>query len=275
VVGVEGAGVIEEIAPGADLRAGDRVVWTQVMGSQSTHLLVPVERLVRIPEGIGYGQAAGLLQQGLTAYFLTRSVWKVGSSSTVVVQAASGGVGRFICQLAKLEGARVIAVVGSAGKSDGARAAGADEVIVRDEDDMARRVAELTGGEKANVVFDGVGRDTFDASLACLGPRGALVLFGQSSGPVPPFAPQTLAKGSLFVTRPSFADYLGAAASYRRAAEDLLELVRQGIVTVHIDRTLPLEAIAEAHRALETRETSGKVVLLPHTTAGPGARHAT
>lgn len=270
VVGSEGAGRVLEV--GADVSGpavGDRIVWATSDGAYATRAVVPARDAVPVPDGVDDATAAALLMQGLTAHYLATSTVELGDGDEVLVHAAAGGVGLLLTQLATARGARVIGTVGSAAKEELARGAGAAEVIrYRELDDLTHQlpaiVRELTGGRGVRAVYDSVGRDTFDASLASLRPRGVLVLFGASSGPVPPVDPQRLnAAGSVYLTRPSVGAYTATRAELLRRADELFAAVQDGRLDVRIGATFPLEQAAEAHRALEARRTTGKVLLLP------------
>ncbi|GIG27871.1 quinone oxidoreductase family protein [Cellulomonas marina] len=270
VVGSEGAG--EVVAVGADVDGvvvGDRVAWASSPGSYAELQRVPARELLPVPDGVDDRVAAALPLQGMTAHYLVRSTVQLGPGDEVLVHAAAGGVGLLLTQLATAAGARVVATVGSAEKEALARGAGAAEVIrYRELDDLGRdlpaAVRELTGGRGVRAVYDGVGRDTFDASLASLRPRGVLVLFGASSGPVPPVDPQRLnTGGSLFLTRPTLGSYTATREELTWRAGELFDAVVAGHLDVRIGATYPLDEAAEAHRALEGRATTGKVLVLP------------
>lgn len=264
-VGVEGAGVVEAIGAGvAHVRAGDRVVYTGPIGSYSEVRLAPAERLVGVPEGVSDAQAAAIFTKGLTAWaFLTRT-HAVAAGETVLLHAAAGGVGLLMVQWLKALGAKVIGTVGSDEKAARARAAGCDHVIVYSREDFAKRARELTGGAGVPVVYDSVGRATFEGSLDALAPRGLLVSFGNASGAVPPFDIMGLAKrGSLFLTRPSVFHYIARREDLEAGAAEVFALVRGGKLKVEVSRTWPLAEAADAHRALQARETVGSVLLAP------------
>jgi NADPH2:quinone reductase len=264
-VGVEGAGVVEEVGAGVShVRPGDRVAYNAPGGSYSEVRLVPADRLVRLPEGVDDPTAAAALTKGLTVQALVRRTHPVRAGETVLWHAAAGGVGLIATQWLKALGATVIGTVGSDEKAAIARAHGCDHVIVYTREDFPSRVRELTGGAGVPVVYDSVGKATFDGSLDCLAPLGLMVSFGNASGAVPPFDIGVLArKGSLFLTRPMVFTYIARREDLERGAAELFEVVRTGKVKVEIGRTWPLAQAAEAHRALEARETTGSVVLLP------------
>jgi NADPH:quinone reductase len=265
IPGMEGAGVVEETGPEVtEVHPGDRVAWAMQVGAYAEFAIVPAWKLVKIPEGIDERDAAALMLQGMTAHYLTTSVHQLQAGETVLIHAAAGGAGLLLVQLARRAGARVIGTVSTAAKAELARAAGADEVILYTESDFEPETRRLTDGRGVQVVYDSVGRDTFAKSLNCLAPRGMLALYGQSSGPVEPFDPALLARnGSLFLTRPSLAHYAADAAELSWRAGELFALVASGELRLRIDRTFPLAAAAEAHRQLEGRLTTGKVLLIP------------
>ena len=266
VAGSEGAGVVREVGPEVqDVAPGDRVAWAMVAGSgYTTTAVVPADRAVPVPEGVSTEQAAAVLLQGMTAHFLCRTTYPVQPGDDVVVHAAAGGVGLLLTQLVTRLGGRVLATVSTAEKEALARAAGAAEVVRYDTEDVAERVRGLTGGRGAAVVYDGVGASTFGASLDCLAPRGMLVLFGASSGAVPPFDPMTLAgKGSLFLTRPSLGHYVADRAELLERAGDVLARVRDGGLDVRVGARYPLQDARRAHEDLAGRRTTGKSLLLP------------
>ncbi|HEU5059775.1 MAG TPA: quinone oxidoreductase [Kofleriaceae bacterium] len=262
-IGREGAGTILECGPGVGLASGTRVAWSGIPGSYATHLVAPADRLVPVPDSLDAAQAAALMLQGITAQYLTRTTYPLRAGATCLIHAAAGGVGRLLCQLAHLAGARVIGTVSTEEKAAAARAAGAGEIIRYDQTDFAAEVHRITGGAGVEVVYDGVGAATFQGSLDSLAVRGMLVLFGQSSGVVPPIDPAALAARSLFLTRPALHHYTRDRAELVARASEVLGLAAEGKLTVAIDRVLPLEQAAEAHRLLEGRATSGKVLLRP------------
>lgn len=263
--GQEAAGVVESVGQGvAEVAPGDRVAYTGVQGAYAQRAAVPAARLVKLPEGLGARQAAAAMLQGMTAHYLTHSTVELAPGDWCVVHAAAGGVGLLLCQLAKARGARVLGTVSTEEKAALARAAGADEVVLYTRQDFAAETRRVTGGRGARVVYDSVGRDTFEKSLDALAPRGLLALFGQSSGPVPPFDPSLLnKKGSLFLTRPSLNAYIASREELLARAGEVLRRVQDGSLKLRIDRELPLAQAAEAHRLLESRATTGKVLLIP------------
>ena len=265
VLGLEGSGSVSQIGSGVDtLAVGDRVAWCAGPGTYAQYVAVPVEKLVKIPEAIGFSDAAAAMLQGITAHYLGVDTYPIQKGDTVLIHAAAGGVGQLLIQVAKRRGARVLATVSTEAKAELARKAGADEVILYSRKDFEEEVKRLTGGAGVDVVYDGVGQSTFFKSLACLKRRGMLVSFGQSSGKIPDFDPAVLgAKGSLYLTRPSIFHYISDRASLERRALEVLGWVAAGKLLLHIGEKLPLAEAAEAHRRLETRKTAGKVLLIP------------
>ena len=263
--GTEAAGTVEAVGPGVTtVRTGDRVASINVLGAYAEYALVPAERLVPLPDRVSTRQAAAVMLQGMTAQYLTTSTFPLERGQTCLVHAAAGGVGLLLCQMAKRAGARVIATVSTEAKAALAREAGADEVILYTQTDFETEVKRLTAGAGVHVIFDSVGRTTFAKGLSCLVPRGTMVLFGQSSGPIEPFDPQVLAqKGSLFLTRPTLVHYTATRAELLERAGQVLGLVASGALAVRIGHELPLTQAVEAHRDLEERRTTGKVLLLP------------
>ena len=263
-LGCEGAGVVEAIGAGVhDVAPGARVAWTEVPGSYATHVVARADKLVPVPDELDAAHAAAAMLQGMTAHYLTRSTVRLGVGDTCLVHAAAGGVGLLLCQLGRRAGARVLGTVSTDEKAAAARAAGADEVIRYDRTDFAEEVLRFTGGAGARVVYDGVGASTFDGSLRCLAVRGMLALFGQASGPVPPLDLSRLAARSLFITRPVLFHYVAERGELLERAGEVLGMVARGELRLTIDRELPLAEAAEAHRLLEGRATSGKLLLRP------------
>ena len=260
--GQEAAGVIDMVGEGVfNVKVGDRVAYAFTIGAYAEYTIVPAEKIVLVPESVDSRTAAALMLQGMTAHYLVTDTYQVHSGQTVLIHAAAGGTGLLLVQMAKLRGARVLATVSTDAKAKLVREAGADEVFQYD--DFDTEVKRLTNGYGVDVVYDSVGKDTFDRSLNCLRPRGYMVLFGQSSGAVPPFDIQLLnSKGSLFLTRPSLGYYTATADETQSRAAAIFALVEGGKLNVRIDRALPLEQAPEAHRALSSRETTGKVILV-------------
>lgn len=264
VIGREAAGVVDEVGPGVSgLEPGQRVAHVMAAGSYAEAAVVVAERLIPLPESIGDEQAAGSLLKGLTAWYLLRRTYEVGAGETILLHAAAGGVGLIACQWASHLGATVIGTVGSEEKADLARSHGCTHPILYRNEDVVERVREITGGKGVPVVYDSVGRDTFDGSLSCLAPRGLLVSFGQSSGPVPPLDIGKLARqGSVFLTRPTLATYVAERTELLDAAAELFDLVGRGVVEINVGQRYPLSEAATAHRDLEARRTTGSTVLL-------------
>src|ERR1700731_2701040 len=259
-LGSQGVGVAEELGPEVrNVRVGDRVVF--VGNSYATHALAPAAWLIPVPDGIGIEQAAAGMNQGFLAYAFTHFAYPIKAGDWCLIQAAAGGIGLLLCQMAKIREGRVIGVTSTSDKAEFVRRAGADEVIISKQADIAKEARRITGGRGVNVVYDGVGKDTFDASLNSLAPGGYLVLYGQSSGYVPPFDLVTLQeKGSLFLTRTNGSPYF---KEYPRYMEQFVDWVRQGKLCIRIDRTYPLAEAAEAHAAFEKRQVTGRMLLLP------------
>lgn len=264
-LGLEGAGVVEAVGSRvSSLQVGARVAWCQAPGSYATRVAVPAERAVAIPNGLDDATAAALLLQGMTAHYLCTDTFRLGPGHAALVHAAAGGVGLLLVQLAKRAGARVFGTVSTPEKADLARRAGADEVIFYREQDFEAEIKRLTEGLGVDVVYDSVGKATFEKSLRSLRPRGYLVLYGQSSGMVPPIDPQVLsAGGSLFLTRPTLGHYTRDRAELMARAQALFQAVARGELEVRIGRTFPLREARAAHEALAGRETTGKILLIP------------
>jgi NADPH:quinone reductase len=259
-LGSQGVGIVEQLGPEvSDVRVGSRVVF--VGGSYATHALAPAAWLIPVPDGVGLEQAAAGMNQGFLAYAFTHFAYPVKPGDWCLIHAAAGGIGLLLCQMAKLRGGHVIGVTSTADKAKAVRDAGADEVIISKESDIAKEARRITEGRGVNVVFDGVGKDTFEASLDSLTPGGYLVIYGQSSGYVPPFDLMTLQeKGSLFLTRTNGRPYF---KEYPHYLELFVTLLKQGKLSIRIDRTYPLAEAAQAHAAFEQRQVSGRVLLLP------------
>jgi NADPH2:quinone reductase len=257
--------VVTALGPGvSEVAVGDRVAYSGVFGAYAEAAAVPASKLVKLPEGVTTRQGAAAMLQGMTAHYLAVSTYPLKPGDTCLVHAAAGGVGQLLCQIAKLRGARVLATVSTEEKARLAREAGADEVILYTEIDFAAEVKRLTEGRGVQVVYDGVGRTTFEKSLDSLAPRGLMALFGQSSGTVPPVEPAILnAKGSLYLTRPSLPHYTATREELLARAGDVLGWIAEGRLRVQVGAEYPLAEAAEAHRALEGRRTVGKVLLIP------------
>ena len=264
-LGQEGAGVVEAVGPNVtEVKPGDRVAYASQQGSYAEYQVVSSWRLVPVPAAIGAQQAAAVMLQGMTAHYLCFSTYPLRPGDTALVHAAAGGVGLLLVQMAKRCGARVVGTVSTEEKAHLAREAGADEVILYTQTDFEAEVKRLMGGKGVNVVYDSVGKTTFDKSLNCLRPRGYMVLFGQSSGSVPPFDPQVLnAKGALFLTRPTLGFYAADRQELQSRTNDLFAWMASGELKVRIDRTFPLAQAADAHRYMEGRQSKGKVLLIP------------
>jgi NADPH2:quinone reductase len=261
--GVEGAGVVRSSGSDA-FSPGDRVAWASGMGSYSELVRVPAEAAVRVPDDVDLEQAAAVLLQGATAHYLVHDTFRLGEGTRCLVHAGAGGVGHLLIQMAKRLGAEVFTTVGSSEKARIARSAGADHVIEYRDVDFADAIREIAGERPLDVVYDGVGADVFDRGLDLLAPRGMMVSFGNASGPVEPVAPlELMRKGSLFLTRPTIVDYFTDPAERDRRANDLFAWLADGSLEVRIGARLPLREAAEAHRMLEGRRTTGKVLLLP------------
>ena len=263
--GSEAAGTVVAVGPGAtEFRAGDRVAWQGGSGAYAERAAVPADRLVPLPEDVSTKQGAAAMLQGMTAHYLACSTFPLKPGDACLVHAAAGGVGLLLCQIAKRRGARVIGTVSTPEKAALARAAGADEVILYVEQDFEAEVRRATDGAGVQVVYDSAGRTTFERSLRCLAPRGMMVLYGQSSGPVGAFDPQVLnQRGSIFLTRPVLGHYTATRAELLQRANEVLGWVRDGTLRLRIEHEFPLSQAAEAHRQLQGRATTGKLLLIP------------
>lgn len=263
--GQEGAGVVTEV--GTDVKGltpGDRVAWSSVLGSYAEYAAVPAERLVLIPGGVSERDAAAAMLQGMTAQYLTHTTFPLKKGDTALVHAAAGGVGLLLVQMAHNLGIRVIGTVSTEEKAQLARAAGADEIIYYTQTDFEEETRRLTDGRGVDVIYDGVGKSTFEKGLNVLRPRGMMVLFGGSSGAVPPLDPIVLTqKGSLFLTRPSLNHYIATRAELMERAEAVFQMMAAGKLKLRIERTYPLVEAQKAHRELESRKTTGKLLLIP------------
>lgn len=261
--GSEAAGVVDAVGEGVtEVKVGDRVAYAMHRGSYAEYAVVPAWILAPLPDEISFETAAAVMLQGLTAHYLTHSTFPIQPGHKVLVHAAAGGVGLLLVQMAKARGATVFGTVSTQAKAELAKAAGADEVILYTQEDFAEAIQTITGGEGLDCVYDSVGKDTFEKSLKCLRPRGYLVLFGQSSGPVPPVDLQILnSHGSLYVTRPSLAHYILDREELLQRTNDLFTWIKEKRLDVRIDSTFPLAQAAEAHKRLESRASSGKILL--------------
>jgi NADPH2:quinone reductase len=264
-LGMEGAGVVDAVGDGVtEVKKGDRVTYAMIPGSYAEYAVVPAAKLAPLPANLDAKIAAGLMLQGMTAHYLTRSTYPLKPGETALIHAAAGGVGLLLVQAAKIAGALVIGTVSTEAKARLAKEAGADEVILYTQADFLAEVKRITDGRGVQVVYDSVGATTFDKSLDCLRPRGYMVLFGQSSGPVPPVNVGVLvAKGSLFLTRPSLNHYMLSRAELLERTNDLFDWTASGKLKLRIESAYPLKAAAEAQRQLEARQTTGKVILIP------------
>jgi NADPH2:quinone reductase len=265
VLGQEGAGVVTAVGPEVkSAKPGDRVAWAGVLGSYAEFAAIPGDRLVQVPQGVSDQQAAAVMLQGMTAHYLSHDTFPLKRGQTALVHAAAGGVGQLLVQMAHNIGARVIATVSTDEKAKLARQAGADEVILYTQADFETETKRLTEGKGVDVVYDSVGKTTFEKGLNVLRPRGMMVLFGGSSGPAPPFDPiQLLAKGSLYLTRPGLVHYIATTEELRERASALFQMIAEGKLKLRIEHTYPLADAAKAHRDLEGRKTTGKLLLIP------------
>lgn len=265
IVGQEAAGVVT--STGHEVRTvkpGDRVAYTGIQGSYAEYAAVAADRLMKIPDQLDFHQAAACMLQGMTAHYLTHSTYPIKKGDTVLIHAAAGGVGLLLVQMAKYLGARVIGTAGSKEKADLAREAGADEVIIYSEQDFENETRRLTDGTGVHVVYDGVGKSTFEKDLNVMRPRGYVVLFGGASGPVPPFDLIKLSqKGSLFVTRPTLHHYISTRDDLEQRSGDVMQMILSGNLKLRIHKKYPLAEAQQAHRDLEGRKTTGKLLLLP------------
>lgn len=263
--GLEGAGTITEVGDGVEgFAVGDRVAWSGSIGSYAARKAADSDELVHVPNGVPLETAAAVMLQGLTAHYLASDTFAVGPGHRALIHAGAGGVGLLLTQIAKRRGAEVFATVGSAEKAELSRAAGADHVIEYRSVDFADAIADIAGHRPIDVVYDGVGKTTFDKGIAVLRPRGTMVTFGNASGPVDPVSPLELMRnGSLFLTRPTLFDHIATPAEFRSRASDLFEWIEAGDLDVRIGDTYPMSEAGAAHTALESRRTTGKVLLVP------------
>jgi len=264
-LGLEAGGTVTAVGPGVtEVKVGDKVAYTGVPGAYAQYAAVPAARLVVLPQGVSTKQGAAIMLQGMTAHYLACSTYPLKKGDTCLVHAAAGGVGLILCQIARLRGAKVIGTVSTEEKAKLAREAGADETILYTRQDFAAEVKRITGGKGLQVVYDSVGKDTWEGSLNCLAPRGLIALYGQSSGPIGMIDPQILnTKGSLFLTRPSLNVYIATREELQQRAGELFGWIREGKLKLRMEFEFPLKDAAEAHRALEGRKTTGKVLLIP------------
>lgn len=265
VAGNEGAGEVTAVGPGvSDIKVGDRVAYVTALGGYAAERLLPAERAVKLPDGISYEQAAGMMLKGMTVQYLINRTFKVEKGMNVLIHAAAGGVGLIACQWANALGANVIGTVGSKEKADLARANGCHHTIIYTQEDFVARVKEITKGELCPVVYDGVGKATFPGSLDCLRPLGLFVSFGNASGPIEAFNLGILSqKGSLYVTRPSLNTYTASRKDLLETANSLFDVVQRGAVKIPISRTYALKDAQQAHRDLESRKTTGSIIFKP------------
>jgi NADPH2:quinone reductase len=263
--GMEAGGTVTAVGANvSEVKVGDKVAYTGIPGAYAQYAAVPAARLVVLPAGLSTKQGGAAMLQGMTAHYLACSTYPLKPGDTCLVHAAAGGVGLLLCQIAKMRGARVIGTVSTDDKAQLARAAGADEVILYSTQDFEAEVKRITGGKLCQVVYDAVGKTTFDKSLNCLAPRGLLAFYGAASGPVPPFDLATLAaKGSLYITRPSLNTYTAAREELLQRSSEVLGWIRDGKLKLRTEFEFPLKDAADAHRALEGRKTTGKVLLIP------------
>jgi NADPH:quinone reductase len=265
-LGLEAAGVISQVGIGIEgFQVGDRVAYSSIPGAYAEYAHAPADKIVKIPDGVDTKTAAAVMLQGMTAHFLVNDTYHLKAGETCLIHAVAGGVGLLLTQMAKAKGATVIGTTSTEEKARLAKDAGADHVILYTHEDFEEGVKRIMNGKGLQVVYDSVGKTTFDKSLNVLAMRGMMVLYGQSSGPVEPFAPQLLnAKGSLFLTRPSLFHYIATREEFVKRASDVFTLIQQGKLNVHIGETFALDDAAQAQRKLESRQTTGKILLLPN-----------
>ena len=264
IAGVEAAGTVQSVGSDVDtVSVGDRVAYCSVPGSYAEQAAVPAWRLVKLPAGLSTRDGAAVMLQGMTAHYLCHDTYAVQPGDRVLVHSGAGGVGLLLIQMCKMRGAYVYTTVSTDAKAELARSAGADCVILYTQQDFAQEIARETDGAGLNAVFDAVGKDTFDGSLASLAPRGTLALYGQASGAVPPVDPRVLGNGSKFLTRPGLGDYTANRAELEQRANAILGWVQSGALKLRVEHTFPLSNAAEAHRQLAARATTGKLILTP------------
>jgi NADPH:quinone reductase len=264
IVGVEGAGVVRKVGAGVtNVKEGDLVAYCSVPGTYAERAIAPAARLIKMPPGLDAQTGAAAMLQGMTAHYLCHSTYRVQQGDRVLIHAGAGGVGLLLIQMVKRLGGYVFSTVSTEAKAELVKGAGADHVIIYTRQDFAEEVKKATDGKGVQVVYDAVGKTTFDKSISCLGRRGYMVLYGQASGPVPPMDPRVLANGSLFLTRPGLGDYTATREELEQRAGDVLGWVKSGELKLRVEHVFPLSEAAEAHRQLESRATTGKVVLIP------------
>ncbi len=264
IVGVEGAGVVSRLGAGVtSLKEGDIVAYSSVGGSYAEQALIPADRLVKMPAGLDAKSGAAVMLQGMTAHYLCHSTYAVQPGDRVLIHAGAGGVGLLLIQMVKRLGGHVFSTVSTDAKAELAKGAGADQVILYTQQDFAAEVKKATDGAGVQVVYDAVGQTTFDQSISCLGRRGHMVLYGQASGPPPPMDPRVLGAGSLYLTRPGLGDYIVTREELEQRAGDILNWVKSGELKLRVEHVFPLSEAAEAHRQLESRATTGKLLLIP------------
>ena len=264
IVGVEAAGVVRALGPEVSgVKPGDLVAYCSIPNSYAEQVVVPAARLIKMPTGLDAKAGAAAMLQGMTAHYLCHSTYPVKRGDRVLVHAGAGGVGLLLIQMVKKLGAYIYSTVSTGAKAELAKGAGADEVIIYTQQDFAAEVKRATNGEGVQVVYDAVGKTTFDKSMDCLARRGYMVLYGQASGPVPPVDPRVLGNGSKFLTRPGLGDYTATRPDLEKRAGDVLRWVKSGELKLRVEHVFPLSEAAEAHRQLESRATTGKVLLIP------------
>ena len=263
-IGVEAAGVVRAVAPGvSEVREGDEVVFCTVPGCYAERIVAPSWRLIKLPTGLDARAGAAVMLQGMTAHYLCYSTYPVQRADRVLVHAGAGGTGLLLTQMIKQLGGYVFSTVSTEAKAELSREAGADHVVIYTQQDFADEVKRATGGDGVQVVYDSVGKTTFDQSISCLSRRGYMVLYGQASGAPPPMDPRNLANGSLFLTRPGLGDYTTNREELEKRSSDILNWVKSGELKLRVEHVFPLSEAAEAHRQLEGRATTGKVLLIP------------
>jgi NADPH2:quinone reductase len=264
IVGVEGAGVVRKVGAGVtNVKEGDLVAYCSVPGTYAEQAIAPAARLIKMPPGLDARTGAAAMLQGMTAHYLCHSTYRVQPGDRVLIHAGAGGVGLLLIQMVKRLGGYVFSTVSTEAKAELAKGAGADHVIIYTQQDFAEKVKKATDGKGLQAVYDAVGKTTFDKSVSCLARRGYMVLYGQASGPVPPVDPRILNNGSLFLTRPGLGDYTATREELEQRAGDVLGWIKSGELKLRVEHVFPLSEAAEAHRQLESRATTGKVLLIP------------